>query len=97
MDPELIAYLDRRFDEAADRVDRRFDDVDQRIREVHILVEAMDHKIELVAEGVVANNEATTALRAEMERQFDDVKVMNRLSYAEIDRRLRGTSGGSRT
>ena len=89
---ELIAYLDRRFDQVDRRfeqVDRRFEQVDQRFRELHILVEAMDDKIDLVAEGVLANTDMIHALRADMNREFEEVKAVNRLSYAEMDRRWR--------
>ena len=78
MDAELIAYLDRRFEQ-----------VDQRFRELHVLVEAMDDKIGLVAEGVLANTQRIETLRADMNREFDEVKAVNRLSYAELDRRFR--------
>jgi hypothetical protein len=51
--------------------------VQQDVREVHVLVEGMDQKIELVAEGVRANTERIRDLRSEMERQFDEVKAVN--------------------
>ena len=99
MDAGLIAYLDRRFeqvdrrfeqiDRRFDRVDQRFEHFDQRFRELHVLVEAMDDKIGLVAEGVLANTDMIHALRADMNREFEEVKVVNRLSYAELDRRWR--------
>jgi ABC-type transporter Mla subunit MlaD len=117
MDPELIEYLDRRFDEAAKRadqrfeqVDRRFEQVDQRFeqvdqrfervdqrfervdqeqRETRILLEDMRATLQTVAEGVLANTEAYRVLRLDLDRQFEEIKTMHRLSYAEIDRRLR--------
>ena len=99
MDADLIAYLDRRFDQVDrrfDQVDRRFEQVDQRFeqfdqrfRELHILVEAMDDKVSLVAEGVLTNTELIHALRTDMNRELEEVKAVNRLSYAELDRRWR--------
>ena len=83
MDAELIAYLDRRFEQ----VDRRFEQVDQRFLELHILIEAMDHKVGLVAEGVLANHQAIEVLRVDMSRELEEVKAVNRLSHAELDRR----------
>ena len=110
MDPELIEYLDRRFDEAAERadqrfervdlrfervdqrfeqVDQRFERVDQEQRETRILIEDLRALIQTVAEGVLANGEAHRTLRLELDRQFEEIKTMNRLSYADLDRRLR--------
>ena len=99
MDADLIAYLDRRFDQVDrrfgqvdqrfDQVDRRFEQVGQRFRELHILVEAMDDKISLVAEGVLTDTELIHALGADMLRELEEVKAVNRLSYAELDRRWR--------
>jgi len=90
MDAELIAYLDRRFeqiDRRFEQVDHRFEQVDQRLRELYVLYEATNDQIGLVAEGVLANNQATQTLRAEMNREFEEVKAVNRLSYFELERR----------
>jgi nucleotidyltransferase/DNA polymerase involved in DNA repair len=96
MDPELKEYLDHRFGEAAERVDQRFEQVDQRLerldqghRETRILLEDMRATLQTVAEGVLANAEGHQILRLDLDRQFEEVKAMNRLSYAEVDRRLR--------
>jgi chromosome segregation ATPase len=95
-----FSEVDTRFNQVDTRfnqVDTRFNEVeggfrealDQRIREVHVLIEGLDSKFDTVAEGVLANTEAIGALRSDMERQFDEVKAVNRISYVEIDRRLR--------
>ena len=119
LDPELIEYLERRFEaidrrfdaiderfEAIDRrfeandgrfeaidgrfeaIDGRFADNDNRFRELHILIEHLDSKIEMVAEGVIANGEALREFRVDVDRQFAEVKAVNRLSYVELERRL---------
>ena len=104
MDPQLIAYLDRRFDETnrsfTEVLDQRIrgvhvqmeamdSKIDEQIRGVRVLIESMDSKIDLVGEGVANNAQAVRALRSDMERQFDEVKAVNRISYMEIERRLR--------
>lgn len=86
---EAIGQRFEAIDQRFEAIDRRFDDVQQDVREVHILVEEMDRRVELVAEGVMANTERIRDLRSEMERQFDEVKAVNRFSYAELDRKLR--------
>ena len=92
LDPELIAYLDQRFED----IDQRFETldrdlkvhIDDKVGEVRVLVEHLDTKIQLVAEGVVANNEALVAFRGEVASQFEEVKAVNRLSYVELERKI---------
>jgi hypothetical protein len=90
--------VDRRFDAVDQRfgaVDRRFAHVDRRFaesadqfRQIHILIEHLETQIRLVAEGVDANNEALSAFRVDVDRQFSEVKDEYRHSYAQLDRRL---------
>lgn len=103
LDPELIAYLDQKFDaidQKFDAIDRKFDGkiasldrdlrahIEEKVGEVRVLVEDLESKTQLVAEGVVANNEALRAFRREVDRQFEEVKAVNRLSYIELERRI---------
>ncbi len=85
LDPELVAYFDQRF-ETLDRDLRAH--IDDKVGEVRVLVEHLDTEIQLVAEGVVANNEALAAFRGEVDRQFEEVKAVNRLSYIELERKI---------
>jgi uncharacterized protein YfkK (UPF0435 family) len=55
---------------------------------VHVLIEHMDTKIQVVADGVIANRQSLDAFRAEVAHQFEEVKAVNRLSYVELERRL---------
>ncbi|MBI4593042.1 MAG: hypothetical protein HY728_02410 [Candidatus Rokubacteria bacterium] len=48
MDPELVAYLDRRFSEFGQQLDRRFDVVDQRFDAVDQRLDAMDRRFDTV-------------------------------------------------
>jgi hypothetical protein len=50
--------------------------------------ESLTDKIQMVAEGVIATQESLTAFRAEVAREFEEVKAINRLSYRELERRL---------
>ena len=91
MDPELISYLDQRFeylDQRFEGIDLRFEETNKRfdkfedqLREAHVLIEGLDAKIETVAEGVLSNGEAHRKLRVELDRQFEEVKAVNRISY----------------
>ena len=86
MDTELIAYLDRRFAES-DRATREIrgdldqglhglrEVLDRRIREVHVVIEGLDSKIQTVAEGVIANGETLREFRVEVDRQFEVVTM----------------------
>ena len=58
-------------------------EVDRRFREAHVLIEGLQTKIETVAEGVSANYEAIQRLSAKMDRQFEKLISMFRLSYGE--------------
>jgi hypothetical protein len=121
LDPELVTYLDRRFDtvdQRFDAVDRKFDaidrkfeaidrkfeaidgkfgaidrKVDDKVGEVRVLLEHLDTKIQLVAEGVVANSQALEAFRREVAFQFEEVRAVNRLSYVELERKIAALRG----
>ena len=62
MDHELIAYLDRRFQEVNERfeaIDRRFEQVDQRFGQI-------DHRIEGVEASVRRSEVGVESLRGEL-------------------------------
>ena len=59
----------------------------RQFREVHVLIEGLEGKIEMVAEGVSTNYEAHQRLRAEMDRRFDDVDSFLRLPLDATARR----------
>ena len=88
MDPELVAYLDRRFE----AVDRRFADMDRRFEEVRdelraemragpaetrrhfdVVAEDLKSRIQLVAEGVLLVDEKLERFRAEVHERFEAV------------------------
>lgn len=61
-----------------------------------VVAEGLEHKIQLVAEGVSANTQRIERVHVQVEdlqsglhREFEEVRSMIRLSYTELDRRLR--------
>ena len=99
MDPELVAYLDRRFE----AVDRRFADMDRRFEELRdelraemragdsetrrhfdVVAEDLKSRIQLVAEGVVLVDEKLERFRAEVHERFETVDRR----FEAVDRRF---------
>ena len=95
MDPELVAYLDRRFE----AVDRRFSEMDRRFEELRtemrasdadtrrhfdVVAEDLKSRIQLVAEGVLLVDKKLERFRAEVHERFEAV---NR-RFEAVDRRF---------
>ena len=74
MDQELIDYLNRRFEETK--------------RHFGVVAEDIDHKVQLVAEGVVNLGERLGQFREEMGHEFRETQAMIRFSYADLQRQL---------
>ncbi|MBI2553477.1 MAG: hypothetical protein HYV92_03435 [Candidatus Rokubacteria bacterium] len=95
--------VDRRFD-AMDRrfdaMERRQDATDARLqdtrRHLGVLIENLDGKIQLVAEGVIAVDQKIDRVHAELKAEIGEVKTLLTFSYTDLDRRVRGmeASGG---
>ena len=100
---ERFVYLDQRF-EAVDRrfdaIDYRFDAMDRRQettdarledtrRHLGILIENLDGKIQLVAEGVINMDQKIDRVRDELKAEIGEVKTLLRVSYSDVDRRVR--------
>ena len=81
MDQELIAYLDKRFNEVNKRIDSRF-------RETRVEVESLRGQIQQVAEGVAAGNENLEAFRTDVAKQFDEVRHLFNTSHSNLHRRV---------
>ncbi len=58
-------------------------------RQFEIVAERIDSTVQTVAEGVAANQELVDRMRREMAGEFEETRSMIRLSYTELDRRLR--------
>jgi chaperonin cofactor prefoldin len=99
VDPELVAYLDRRFE----AVDRRFADMDHRFEELRdelraemragdaetrrhfdVVAEDLKSRIQLVAEGVLLVDEKLERFRVEVHERFE---AMDR-RFEAIDQRF---------
>jgi chaperonin cofactor prefoldin len=99
VDPELVAYLDRRFD----AVDRRFAEMDRHLDELRaelraemrvgdaetrrhfdVVAEDLKSRIQLVAEGVLLVDEKLERFRAEVHERFEAVDRR----FEAVDRRF---------
>jgi archaellum component FlaC len=94
---ERFARIDQRFermDERFERMDGRFERIDERFEKVEtearhtrVLLEGLDNKIQLVAEGVAGVSERLEDFKAETARNFAEVKA----SFATQHRNLKGS------
>ena len=78
--------LKRLIEESAARSRQHFD----------VVAEDLKHHVQLVAEGVSSQGERTDRIASRIDRledglhrEFEEVRSMIRLSYTELDRRLR--------
>lgn len=88
--------MDRRFgviDQRFDAMDRRQDTTDARLEDVRrhlgVLIENLDGKIQLVAEGVIAVDQKIDRVHAELKAEIGEVKTLLTFSYTDLDRRVR--------
>jgi hypothetical protein len=58
-------------------------------RHFDVVADGLVQKIELVAEGVASVDRRFDRLERRIETEFEELRSMIRLSYTEIDRRLR--------
>lgn len=58
-------------------------------RHFGIVAEDLKHQMQLTMEGVIANRGAIDQLREQMKEEFAELASMIRISYAQLDRRLR--------
>ena len=87
MDKELTEFLNRKFsaiDEKFAGMDQKFDVVDGKFEEVKrhfgVVAEGLEHKIQLVAEGVANVDETLERFRREVQEEFKEVKFMTSFS-----------------
>jgi hypothetical protein len=84
MDQELIAYLDKRFDE----VNERFAELEGAVRGNGVEIEGLRGDIKQVAEGVAAGNENLASFRVEVYEKFDEMGKMFQTSHSNLHRRV---------
>jgi hypothetical protein len=58
-------------------------------RHFHIAAEDLKHHVQLALEGVSSNSARIDQLRTEMKEEFIELASMIRISYTQLDRRLR--------
>jgi hypothetical protein len=68
-------------------------EVDEVKRHFNVVAEALRSEIRQVAEGVEGVRFDLTAFKAEVKQEFEETRAMIRLSYTELDRRLRTLEG----
>ena len=73
------AETQRHVDTVAEETRRHFD----------VVAEDLRHQIQLTMEGVTANRGAIDQLREQMKEEFVELASMIRISYGQLDRRLR--------
>lgn len=86
----------RSMDQRFDAMDRRFDALDQRVEKIdervghnQVIMEALQSKIELVAEGVTGANERIDALRKEAKEDNAELRTLLTLSVTDLSKRVR--------
>lgn len=58
-------------------------------RHFNVVGEGLRSEIRTLAEGITATNERLDRLESRMAEEFDEIKAMIRLSFGELDRRIR--------
>ncbi len=93
---QRFATIDRRFDAVDQRFEamgRRQDTTDARLedtrRHLGILIENLDTKIQMVSEGVINVDRKIDRVREELKTEIGEVKSLLRVSYTNLDRRVR--------
>lgn len=103
MDQELMAYLDERFrgiDERfretsqqitglRDETVEHFGRVEDEIRHTRVEVEGLRGDLRLLAEGMLGVNEKLDAFRGDVTQRIDEVRTFVKISYSDLDRRVR--------
>jgi archaellum component FlaC len=98
MDQELISYLDKRFDgvdKRLDTVERRLEKVEKETYETRILVENLQDKVQLVAEGLAGVVASFKTHRAEVSEEIKGMRALVQQSYSDLDRRVRNLEARS--
>lgn len=70
------------------RADQRFSNLETDVRHVHVLVEGLDDKIQLTAEGITNVNEKLDRHRDEVSERFNDLESLVRTSDRALASRV---------
>ncbi|MBM4137779.1 MAG: hypothetical protein FJ241_13260 [Nitrospira sp.] len=63
-------------------------DIEEIKRHFGVVAESLEHKIQLVAEGITNVDEKLERFRQEVKEEFREAKSMIKFSFAELDRRI---------
>lgn len=88
----LREETERRFDEVDQEfrsTRRRFDKLETDVQGVHVIVESLEGKIQLVAEGVTTVSHQLQRQGEDLSRRLDGVESFNRLLYKDLDSPVR--------
>jgi t-SNARE complex subunit (syntaxin) len=102
MDQDLFAYLaameqrlerrsdamEQRFDAMERRFDKEFQELRQELRQVHVVVEDIQDKVQLTAEGVLNANEKLDRHREDVSGRFNDLEALVRDSDRALASRV---------
>lgn len=102
MDQDLLTYLaamEQRLQKRSDAMEQRFDGMEQRftqeiqelrqeVRHVHVVVEDIQDKVQLAAEGIMNVNEKLDRHREEVSGRFNDLESLMRDSDRALASRV---------
>ena len=89
---QRFGQIDDRFgqiDARLDRIDARVEQVETEVRHAHVQIESLRGDIRLVAEGVLGVSDRLESHRLETAREFEETRALLRLSYAQIEQRVK--------
>lgn len=93
---EAREVMDRQFRESREETDRQFREMGGRmerletdIRGAHVLIEDVQDKVRLVAEGVDNLKEQMERMDEKLSRKIEDVKTFSCQAYQDLDTRVR--------
>jgi predicted RNase H-like nuclease (RuvC/YqgF family) len=91
MDSAEVTEIKRHIDGATEGF--RADVADVK-RHIGVVAESLRSEIRQVAEGVAAVDSRLSTFQTEVAREFEETRAMVRLSYRELDRRIRTLETG---
>jgi exonuclease VII small subunit len=69
-------------------------DADTIKRHFNVVAERLESRIQLLAEGLARLDEKVDQFENRVNEQFEETRAMIRLSYSELDRRIRTLESG---
>ena len=93
---QVAAEMRQHYEGVAVGIRQHFDDKTAETRlHFDIVAEGIRGDVQLLAEGLAMHSESVDRRFAEVKEEFVEVRAMIRLSYAELDRRLRTLESAS--